>query len=89
MSQPLATIPAGPDEEIRFSLREARGHALIDIRMYYLPPQGEPIPTRKGLTFPPDLLPRLKKAVLALEDPLVEHRLLGGEAATFRGGQGA
>jgi len=80
MDQLIATIEKNPDEEIRVSLREYRGHPFIDIRVYYKPSDGEPGPTRKGVTLNPELYPELKKALRALEHALVKHRLLDREA---------
>ncbi len=76
MEQVIATIEKNVDEEIRVSLREYKGHSFIDIRVYWKPPDGEPGPTKKGVTLNPDLFPEFKKAVEALEAALVRAKLI-------------
>ena len=76
MDQLIATIAKNPDEEIRVSLREYKGHPFIDIRLYWRPPDGEPGPTKKGVTLSPEFFPDLKKAVLALEAVLLKAKLI-------------
>lgn len=41
---------------IRISEQEYQGYKFIDIRQYYLDDDGKFKPTKKGVTFPPDLL---------------------------------
>ncbi len=78
--QLIATIEKNPDEEIRISLREYKGHPFVDIRVYWKPPEGEPGPTKKGVTFNPDFYPEFKKAFAALEEALIKKRLVDREA---------
>ena len=80
MDQLIATIEKNADEEIRVSLREYKGHAVIDIRVYWKPPEGEPGPTKKGVTLNPELFPGLKKAMGALEAALVKAKLIDEES---------
>ena len=80
MDQMIATIEKNADEEIRVSLREYKGHPFIDIRVYWKPPDGEPGPTKKGVTLNPELFPALKKAMGALEAALVKAKLFGEES---------
>ncbi len=80
MDQLIATIEKNADEEIRVSLREYKGHAFIDIRVYWKPPEGEPGPTKKGVTLNPELFPGLKKAMGALEAALVKAKLIDEES---------
>ena len=79
MDQLIATIAKSPDEEIRVSLREYKGHPFIDIRVYWKPPEGEPGPTKKGVTLNPEFFPDLKKAMVALEAALVKAKLISEE----------
>jgi hypothetical protein len=74
--QLIATIEKNPDEEIRISLREYRGHPFVDIRIYWKPPDGEPGPTKKGVTFNPEFYPEFKKAITALEEALIKKKLV-------------
>jgi len=57
-------------EEVRVALTEFKGHQLIDLRVYYIPPVGEAIPTKKGLSLSIELYSELKEAILKLEDAL-------------------
>ncbi len=81
MDQLIATIEKNADEEIRVSLREFKGHPFIDIRVYWKPPDGEPGPTKKGVTLSPELFPRLKEAISALEAALLKAQLVDRRAA--------
>ena len=80
MDQLITTIEKNADEEIRVSLREYKGHPYIDIRLYWKPPEGEPGPTKKGVTLNPELFPGLKKAMGALEAALVKAKLIDEES---------
>jgi len=81
MDQLIATIEKNADEEIRVSLREFKGHPFIDIRVYWKPADGEPGPTKKGVTLSPELFPRLKEAISALEAALLKAQLVDRQAA--------
>lgn len=78
--QLIATIEKNSDEEIRISLREYKGHSFVDIRVYWRPPDGEPGPTRKGVTFNPEFYPEFREAIAALEEALIKKKLLDREA---------
>ncbi len=79
MDQLIATIGKNADEEIRVSLREYKGHPFIDIRVYWKPAEGEPGPTKKGVTLNPELFPEFKKAMAALEGALRQAKLIAEE----------
>lgn len=79
MDQVIATIQKSADEEIRVSLREYKGHPFIDIRVYWKPPEGEPGPTKKGVTLNPELFPGLKQAIALLEAALHKVKLIDEE----------
>ncbi len=71
MDRLVARFEKNALEDVRVLLKTYKGHDLIDLRVYYLPGEGqEPRPTKKGLCVKADLLPELKKAVLALEEAL-------------------
>ena len=80
MDQLIASIAKNPDEEIRVSLREYKGHPFIDIRVYWKPPEGEPGPTKKGVTLHPEFFPELKKAMETLEAALIKAKLIDAES---------
>ena len=77
--QLIASIEKNPDEEIRISLREYRGHSFVDIRTYWRPADGEPGPTKKGVTFNPEFYPEFKRAMVALEEALIKKKLVDRE----------
>jgi hypothetical protein len=60
-------------EEIRVSLEEYEGRKLINFRVWMELPNGEFIPTRKGVAFSPSLFPKLKEAIEALEKSIKEE----------------
>jgi hypothetical protein len=78
--QLIATIEKNPDEEIRISLREYKGHPFVDIRTYWRPADGEPGPTKKGVTFNPEFYLEFRKAIAALEAALIKKKLVDREA---------
>jgi hypothetical protein len=57
-------------EEVRVSLSEYQGKQYINLRVYYQPPTGDPIPTKKGLTLSVNLYPELREAIIRLGDKL-------------------
>jgi hypothetical protein len=66
----ITKMEKNSQEEIRFSLQDYRGTALVDIRVYYDGGSGEKIPTKKGISIPLELfdefmkrLGQVKKAV--------------------------
>lgn len=65
----IAKFPKNSTEEVRLQIVSYKGYDLIDLRVW-LPGKdnGEGIPTRKGLSLNIELLPELKKAILALEE---------------------
>ena len=70
MSQLVSKFEKNGLEEVRVSLTQYKGYDLIDLRVYYIPPSGDPVPTRKGLTLSVDLYRELKDAVLKLGEAL-------------------
>ena len=52
----MTEINKTDDIIIRISENEYQDHKYIDIRQYYKDDNGEFKPTKKGITFPPDLL---------------------------------
>ena len=64
MSEPIAIIPKNSVEEIRILWSEYKGHRYLDIRVY-TEIDGKPdrVPTKKGITLRPELIPELMKAL--------------------------
>lgn len=70
MPQLIAKFDKNATEEVRISLTEYKGHELMDLRVYYCPPDGEAVPTKKGITISIELYPELKEAILKLGEEL-------------------
>jgi len=56
-------IHKSDDIIIRISKQDYQDRKFIDIRQYYKDSDGEFQPTKKGVTFPPDLLQDVIKAL--------------------------
>ncbi len=66
MNQPIDTFGKNAAEEASVSLTQFKGYDLIDLRVYYCATDGEPIPTKKGVTMSIELYPNLRDAILKL-----------------------
>jgi hypothetical protein len=72
MSEPvlIATVPKNAREEVRVSLTEYKGYALIDVRTYAefaSAGDGERKPTPKGVSLKVERLPELIAALQAAQ----------------------
>ncbi|RMF94368.1 MAG: transcriptional coactivator p15 [Nitrospinota bacterium] len=76
MDELVAKFEKNAAEQIYVSLREYRGHQLIDVRTYYQTEEGEWRPTKKGVSISVDLFPELKQAIVNLEKRLRERELI-------------
>jgi hypothetical protein len=64
MSEPIAIIPKNSMDEIRVMWSEYKGHRYLDIRVYTeIEGKADKVPTKKGVTLGPDLIPELIKAL--------------------------
>ena len=64
MSEPIAIIPKNNIDEIRVLWSEFKGHRYLDIRVYTeIDGKTDKVPTKKGVTLRPDLIPDLIKAL--------------------------
>jgi len=70
----VTSFKKNSSEEVRAQLTNYKGHDLIDLRVFVFKKDSECVATPKGLTLNVDLLPELKKAVLALEKALKKER---------------
>ena len=60
MSEPIAIIPKNSMDEIRVMWSEYKGHRYLDIRVYTeAEGKADKVPTKKGVTLRPDLIPEL------------------------------
>ena len=65
----IHTIDKNAIDCIQIERKTFRGHDYIDLRQHTDFGDGEGFrPTRKGITLPPDRLPELIDALLALQD---------------------
>lgn len=67
--QTLGIIKKGASAQVRISSGEYRGSPRIDIRDWYLDEDGEPKPTRKGVSIRPEDVPAV---ITALQKALEE-----------------
>lgn len=72
MEKTIAKIEKSATEEIIIQATEFKGYDLIDIRAWALREGKESVPTRKGITFNPALLPELIKALQAAQKAIAE-----------------
>ncbi len=66
----IASFPKNTLEEVRLQVVNYKGYDLIDLRVWALKDGKDAVATRKGISISIELLPELKKAVLALEKAL-------------------
>lgn len=76
MDEVVAKFEKNATEQVHVSLREYRGHQLIDLRIYYQAEDGEWRPTKKGISLSVELFPELKQAITDLEKLLQERDLI-------------
>lgn len=76
MDEVVAKFEKNATEQVHVSLREYRGHQLIDLRVYYQAEDGEWRPTKKGISLSVELFPELKQAITDLEKLLQERDLI-------------
>lgn len=65
MGKDIAIIEKNTREEVRVSLDDWRGYDLVSVRVFYRRKAGEPLPTKKGITFDVKLLPEIIEALEA------------------------
>ena len=70
MDKLIAEFQKNALETVRVSLREYKGHRLIDFRVYYRDDNDELRPTRKGVSLSVGLFDELKAATEKLEEAL-------------------
>lgn len=72
----VRVIPKGPGarDEVRVSMLRLSGRRFCDVRLFSRGRYtgGDPVPTPKGITFAPELLPELRQGLLDLERALNE-----------------
>ena len=76
MAKLIATIEKNSREEIRVSLDDWRGYDLVSVRVFYRRRDGEPLPTKKGITFDVKLLPEIIEVLEAARAAAIEEGCL-------------
>ena len=61
-------IEKSPTEIIRIALNEYKGKEYIDIRQHFKADSGDYLPTKKGVTFNPELIDEVIEGLKALKD---------------------
>lgn len=60
----LATIPRGATEQLQIAINEFKGKSYLDMRIFYTTDDGSTwLPTKKGVTCPPENIIILKDAI--------------------------
>lgn len=73
-------------ESVCISIREYKQRRYIDLRVFYQPEDGTDLrPTKKGITIGLQLLPELKKGIIALEQQLRAGTNRGGDSPLQKG----
>jgi hypothetical protein len=62
-SKTIHTFDKSTVEQIRISLNKFKGAEYVDVRIYYKASDGGYKPTKKGVTFKPDMVSELEEAV--------------------------
>ncbi len=64
----IAVIYKSDKHQIQVSLAKYRGRTFGDLRLYVANPQGDLVPTRKGVTLEVGQIAELEDAVMRLRD---------------------
>ena len=76
MQKIITEIEKNKSEFIRVELSEYSGHDLLGIRVYINRDDGDPTPTKKGITCNVSLIPELKQAILKAEQEAIDAGLI-------------
>lgn len=63
----VTEIEKNENEIIKISMEKYKGHEFVNIRLYYKDENDEPIPTKKGVTFHPELIDEVIKGLELLK----------------------
>ncbi|MBU0533202.1 MAG: transcriptional coactivator p15/PC4 family protein [Candidatus Omnitrophica bacterium] len=67
MQKIIKDIEKNGNNKIRVSISEFKGNNYIDVRVYYEDDEGEYKPTKKGVTFTPELISQVIDGLLQAE----------------------
>jgi len=66
--QILYQFSRNQDDKVYFTLRKYKDRKYIDLRIFYKPEDADEMrPTKKGITLAIELLPELKRGIVACE----------------------
>lgn len=85
MDDLICELPKNSREKIIFRLGEFKGHKFIDMRVFVGDGGEDPAPTKKGLAVSPALWPEFKKALVQIEEAMVEEGWLDKEDLDVQG----
>lgn len=61
------TIEKNEGNAVRIELKEFKGKVYLDIRQFFMGESGDWIPTKKGVTVPPDEIGNLIEILAAIQ----------------------
>lgn len=67
MQKVIKDIEKNAREKIRLSLTEFKGYDLVDLRVYYEDEEGNPKPTKKGISFKTGIISQVVEALQEAE----------------------
>ena len=70
MQKVIKDIEKNAREKIRISLTEFKGYDLVDLRVYYEDEEGNPKPTKKGISFKTDIISQVIEALSQAEEEI-------------------
>lgn len=76
MQKVIKDIEKNANNKIRISITEFKGNNYIDLRVYYEDDAGEYKPTKKGITFTPELI---SQVIESLQEAEKEMKTIKGQ----------
>ena len=70
----LAAIERSDTEQLQISISEYRGKSYLNMRIFYTTDDGQTwLPTKKGVTFPPEQIDMLEEAIQEAKKEFMEE----------------
>jgi len=79
MSKAVCEIPKNSRECFKFSLGEFKGHKFVDMRVFAIEENKDPVPTKKGLAVSPALWGQFRAALDQVETAMIKEGWLDRE----------
>ncbi|MBA7696554.1 hypothetical protein ES703_105204 [subsurface metagenome] len=77
----IGIIPKNSLEEVRVAIEEYKGYQLLDIRVYFHADDGEPRPTKKGISINLELFDEFYDLVRKAAREVAKAKVAGAKAA--------